>query len=123
MKCSRPRFAMRPLVENLESRLQPGSVLTGSGYSWSLLADNLSILKQDSSESQRRVSAVSSEGSKPTPSNTPADVHHQSLAIAVASVAAARTDASSQPTSKLFDDLAAGLTDEGLSNVSLTGHG
>lgn len=121
MKCSRPRFALRPLVENLESRLQPGSVLTGPGYGWSFLADNLSILKQDSWESQRRVSSASSESSKPTPSIVPTDVQNQSVAIAVARVATPRIEALSQPILNLFDDLAASLTNDDLLHHSVTG--
>ena len=37
MKCSKSRF--RPLLEVLEGRLQPGSVITGYGYGWSVLTD------------------------------------------------------------------------------------
>src|SRR5260370_1219957 len=43
MTCSKARFVFRQRVEDLENRLQPGSMITGSGYGWSLLADNFSI--------------------------------------------------------------------------------
>jgi hypothetical protein len=111
MKCSKPRFAFRPLVENLESRLQPGSILTGQGYGWSLLADNLPILNQGSSDSSSLVSQSSSESSRLTPTSPSADVPHDNLNIAVASVAAVRS--TSLPINNVVDNrLSAGLTNQ-----------
>ena len=72
MKCSKARFPSRhPLVEHLESRLQPGSMVTGQGYGWSLLADNLLNLGPDSTNSQSLISQASSESSKPAKLSTP----------------------------------------------------
>ncbi|HLJ94431.1 MAG TPA: hypothetical protein VKU02_14690 [Gemmataceae bacterium] len=123
MKCLKLRFASRLKVERMEDRLQPGSVLTGSGYGWSLLADNLSILKQGSVDSQSLVSQASSESSQPAPvSAPPADTHSDHLAIAVISVAAARTQFASMPNNTLVDTVAAGLPADLQSQASLTGH-
>src|SRR5438132_7936157 len=122
MTCSKLRFAFRPQVEDLESRLQPGSMITGSGYGWSLLADNLSILNQGSLDSQSIVGQSYSESSKPAQTSAPVDTHSDNLQIAIIAVAAARSQSSSLPGSTLNDSLAAGLTMDDLSKVSLTGH-
>jgi hypothetical protein len=122
MKCSKARFAFRPLVENLESRLQPGSIITGQPYGWSLLADNLSILDQGSLGTQSLVPQSSSESSKPRQTSAPVDVHGDHLNIAVASVLIPRSETSSLPTSPPLDDLASGLTNADLSGPMLTGH-
>jgi hypothetical protein len=132
MKCLKLRSAFRPLVEKLESRLQPGSIITGSGYGWSLLADRLSILDQSSMDSPVLVSQTSFESSRPTPTSTSADVvlttapgvQNENLAIAVASVAAATS--SSLPAnsrvdnlaSNLINSLSANLTNDNLTNFS-----
>ncbi|HLJ94432.1 MAG TPA: hypothetical protein VKU02_14695 [Gemmataceae bacterium] len=123
MKCSKTRFAARPLVENLESRLQPGSVLTGPGYGWSLLADSLSILNQDSGDFQRRVAVLAFPSRTPTPSNVSGIPNRSSLDLAAATVAATRTDASSRAASPLFENLANGFLQDRGPVVSLTGHG
>ncbi len=122
MTCSKLRFASRLRVEDLESRLQPGSMITGSGYGWSLLADNLLILNQGSLDSQSLVGQSSSESSKPTQTSAPIDTHSDNLQIAVIAAAAARSQNSSLPSTTLSDNLATGLTTEDLSKVSLTGH-
>src|SRR5207245_2596312 len=116
MTCSKPRCVFRPVLENLESRLQPGSVVTGQGYGWSLLADNLSILEQGSSH--RLISQSSSESAKPALTSIPVDLHSDHQGIAVAKVMAARTD--SLPTNKLLDNLADGLTNDDFGLLSLT---
>src|SRR5437867_4170647 len=73
MKCSRLRpVARRPFVENLESRLQPGSMITGSGYGWSLLADNLLQLDAGATNSSSLVSQSSSESVRRTQTSAPA---------------------------------------------------
>jgi hypothetical protein len=119
MTCSRPRFALRPVLENLESRLQPGSVITGAGYGWSLLADNLSILNPGSSDF-RLVSQTSSESSRPALTRSAADSHSNYQTIAVAPVTAARND--SRPTGKLADALVTDLTNDELGVFSLPDH-
>src|SRR5438128_8213586 len=108
MKCSKLRFASRLRIENLESRLQPGSVITGSGYGWSLLADHLSILNQSSFDSQSLVSQTASESSKPTPTSAPVDTQSDHLEIAVVSLAAARSQSANLPGSTLVDTIATG---------------
>ena len=34
MKCSKGRFAFYPILETLEDRLQPGSVILGQEFGW-----------------------------------------------------------------------------------------
>src|SRR5437899_1884576 len=99
MTCSKPRFAFRPRVENLESRLQPGSVLMGQGYGWSLLVDNLSIVDQGSSDSQRLISQSSFESSQPALTSISVDRQSDQQFIAMASVLAARGANASLPAS------------------------
>src|SRR5437773_9179844 len=91
MKCSKRRPVFCPRVENLESRLQPGSVITGSGYGWSLLADHLAILNQGAVDSQGLVSLPSSASNHPNQTSAPVDVHSDTLNTAVASIASARS--------------------------------
>jgi hypothetical protein len=113
----KPKFAYRPLVEILESRLQPGSLLTTQAYGWSLLADSLSILNQESKEPAR----LSSESSNRLLSSAPADEHHGSLPIAVASPASGHSD---RPlTNDLVNSLVGGLPKEDPLTGSLTGRG
>src|SRR5436305_1908746 len=97
MKCSKPRFIFRPQVENLESRLQPGSVLSGSGYGWSLLADHLSILNQGSPDAQSQVAPSSSDSTIPSQAPAPVETHRDNLDIAIISLAAARSQNASTP--------------------------
>src|SRR5690242_1768350 len=124
MKCSTPRSAFRPCLENLESRLQPGSIITGQGYGWSLLADSLSILDQGALDSPALVSPSSSESNQPSWTSTPTDPHSDHLAIMVASVTAARTETLAVPVSNavapMVNTLAGDLTNDGLANLSLT---
>jgi hypothetical protein len=121
MKCSKPRFAPRLRLENLESRLQPGSMITGQSYGWSLLADNRSILDLGSVDNQSLVSQASSE-SKSTFTSAPVNVAGDHLDIAVVPVIIAKSEASRIPTSTLVDNLASGLTNEDLSSPGLTDH-
>jgi hypothetical protein len=121
MKCSKPRVAFRPLVENLEGRLQPGSLIMGQGYGWSLLADHLSILNPDSRDSQSLVSPSSSEGSRPAPTSTAMDVRSDRLNIAITTVVLARSEPASLPIRNLIDNLVAGWPNDDLSNLSLSG--
>jgi hypothetical protein len=121
MKCSKRRVACRPFVENLESRLQPGSIITGQGYGWSLLADHISILDQGSFDSQSLVSQRASESSQPTTENASLDVHSDHIAIAVASVATARGETLSTPASSLVNNLVSDLTNGDLADATLTG--
>jgi hypothetical protein len=130
MKCSKLRITFRPLVETLESRLQPGSLLTGQGYGWSLLADSFLSLDQSGLDSQVLVSQSSFSGSQTAdssaslPLSIPMDAHSENLAIAVASVAAARS--SSLPangpleslSNTLVNNLAANLTNDNLGSLS-----
>jgi hypothetical protein len=117
MKCSKLRFASRLRVEDLESRLQPGSMITGSGYGWSLLADNLSVLGQESLQSQSLVSQTSEESGSAAQTTAPVDTHNDSLETAVVAATAARNE-STAPAAPLGGP-AAGLTTD---LASLTGH-
>jgi hypothetical protein len=112
MSGSKPRFSVRPLVERLESRLQPGSVITGAGYGWSLLADKLSILDQGAGDSHVVVSQSSSERSNPAAAGTPLDVQSNNLSIAAASVTTARNQPATLPATNLVQNVAASLDDE-----------
>ncbi len=123
MTRSRLRSASRPRVEDLESRLQPGSMITGPGYGWSLLADNLVILNQGSLDSQILVGQSASGNSKssglipqdgPAPSVLPVPDYSRL-------VANARSQNLSLPA--LVDNVATNLTTNDLSAGSLTGHG
>jgi hypothetical protein len=96
-------------------------MITGSGYGWSLLADNLSIMNQGSLDAQSLVGQSSSESSKPTQTSAPVNTHSDNLQIAVIAAAAARSESSSLPGSTLSDDLTAALTTADLSKASLTG--
>jgi hypothetical protein len=133
MNRSKPCFAFRPLVEYLESRLQPGSMIIGQGYGWSLLADNLSVLSQDKIAPSSLVSQASSASSRSATTNTPADVHSDALQIAVASVAAVRStslstnnvanNSTSSPINNLVNDsLSAGLANDDLFSSPTTSH-
>ena len=122
MKCSKPRFAPRLLLETLESRLQPGSLITGQSYGWSLLADNVSILDAGSVDNQSLVSPSFSENSKSTPTSAPVNVAGASLNIAVVPVIVAKNETSSVPISTPADNLVNGLANEDLSNAGLTDH-
>ena len=133
MKCSKVRPTFRPLVENLESRLQPGSIITGQGYGWSLLADRISILNQPSLDSQGMVAPSSSESSRSNPISTSAnvlvdissDVHSENLTTAVASVAAASSSGlpANSPVNSLainlVNNLASNLTNDNLASLPL----
>src|SRR5262249_56811460 len=119
MTCPKTRLAGRPHVENLESRLQPGSILVGQGYGWSLLADNLLNLGQDTLHSQGLLSQASSESSGPIRASAPVTVHEQNIAIAPATVA--RSEPSGLPISSLVENLAAGLGSDDLGSLALTG--
>src|SRR5947209_4782471 len=112
MTCSKARVAFRPLVENLESRLQPGSLVLGQGYGWSLLAHDLSILQQGSLDSQRLISQSPSENSKPARTVIPADTHsdHQDTAV----VRATAPHGDTLPLAKLVDNVAASLSNDDL---------
>ena len=119
MKCSRLRSTVRrPFVENLESRLQPGSMITGSGYGWSLLADNLLQLNAGSTHSSSLVSQSSSESVRPTQTSAPVgvDSNHQDLAVVGVTVSSG-----SIPTSNLVDKVAASLSNDDLGLLTLTG--
>jgi hypothetical protein len=118
MKYSKSRFRFRPRVENLESRLQPGSIITGSGYG-SLLADSLPVLNQDGGGSASQVSQSTSETSQPTQTSTPADSTGEHLSIAVVSVAAASS--TSLPANNVVDNsVSTGLTNDDLFNAAPT---
>lgn len=120
MARSKRRFSFHPRVENLESRLQPGSVIMGQGYGWSLLVDNLSILNRDVSDSRPLISQASSENRGPAPRSSALDVQSDHRDIAVAGMAAGRSVTSSPPSNTLVDNLPAHLTtdDLGLSSVA-----
>src|SRR5260370_974116 len=120
MTCSKARFVFRPCVENLESRLQPGSVIVGQGYGWSLI-DTLSILDPSSLDSNQLVLKASSKSSKPAAASTAADVHHDHQNIAVARVIASRGATSSLLTKAPVDTVAADLTDDDLGQLSIGG--
>src|SRR5438128_1869594 len=121
MMCSKPRFAFRPFVESLESRLQPGSMITGQGYGWSLLADNLLNLDQGTLNAQSLVSQTISESSKPVSPSTPVDVRHDNTNIAVTAVATAPGQPSGISTNNLVNKIADSLTDDNLGVLTLTG--
>jgi hypothetical protein len=113
------RLAGRPYLENLESRLQPGSIIVGQGYGWSLLADNLLNLGPGTLDSQ--ISQTSSESSRPIPASAPANGQEQNIAIAPAArVMVARSEPSSLP-SNLVDNLAASLSNDDLGLLTFTG--
>jgi hypothetical protein len=124
MKCSKLRSTFRPLVEYLESRLQPGSMMTGQGYGWSLLADRLSILDQTSPDAPVLVAPSSFEGRQPTatstsangPANTSLDIHRENLAIAVVSGTADHS--SNLPANSLVDNLANNLVNNLSANLT-----
>src|SRR5205823_12836850 len=99
MTCPKPRIAYRPQIENLESRLQPGSIITGQGYGWSLLADNLLSFNQAALESQSLVSPSSSESVRPLESSAPLGVHSNHQDIAVVPVGVARSEPAALPAS------------------------
>src|SRR6266404_3222943 len=105
----KPQNAYRPLVETLESRLQPGSILMMQGSAW-FAADHLSLLKEEPRDSHGLVEQASSENSNPALTSKPEDVHSDRLKIAVASVAAARSENSSSLPSDLVDNRTDGLT-------------
>ncbi len=111
------RIAYRPVVESLENRLQPGSMIPMQGYGWSL-ADGLSLLNPESWDSQ---SASSAGSSKPTPTSTLAAEHHDALEIAAARAASALSGPSSLPANNLVDNLAADLTNDDLGDLRLRG--
>jgi hypothetical protein len=89
--CPKARFVFHPRVEDLESRLQPGSMITSPGYGWSLLVDQLGILPQGALDSPSLASPTPSAGGKQTQINTPATVPAANLDIAIASVAAGQS--------------------------------
>ncbi|HLJ96054.1 MAG TPA: hypothetical protein VKU02_22960 [Gemmataceae bacterium] len=112
MTCSKRRFLFRPLVENLESRLQPGSLILGQGYGWSLLADHLSILNQDSSPLHPLSSPFASEDHKPAPTISAVDVRTDHQDIAVVRMITTPSAASNLPTTNLVDNLVANSTND-----------
>src|SRR5712692_2761510 len=111
-------IAYRPVIESLENRLQPGSMMIPmQGYGGSL-ADGLSLLNPESWDSQ---SASSPASSKPIPTGTPAAGNHNALEIAAARAAAALRERSSLPASNLVDNLAADLTNDDLADLPVRG--
>src|SRR6184192_3281773 len=102
-----PKNAYRPFVETLESRLQPGSLLLSSGYA-SPLADNLSLLNPQPSDSHR-LAAPSSQSSAPTFTSPVVDLHSDHLDLAAASVTAARNENPGTPTNDLVNHLDSSL--------------
>src|SRR5439155_26029905 len=72
----RRRPGIRPLLELLENRLQPGSMVLGQGAGWSLLADHLSILDQGSARSA--VLSETNSESQPTQQPSPWTTAHAS---------------------------------------------
>src|SRR5262249_51182756 len=117
----KPRFAFRPRVENLESRLQPGSIITSRGYDWSFVADRLLNLDQGWLDSQSLVSQASSESGKLSPKNIPIRVHRDHQDIEVAPLMAARNDTSSLPARNLEDNVVTSLTNDDLGLLSQAG--
>ena len=120
MTCSKARFVFRPRVENLESRLQPGSVIVGQGYGWSLI-DTLSILGPSSLDSHQLILQSSFESNRPAVASTPADVHGDHQDIAVAGAMAARSATSSPLTKAPVDNLAADLSNDDLGQLLIGG--
>src|SRR5205809_553414 len=88
MKCSKGRFAFYPILETLEDRLQPGSVILGEEFGWSLLADQLANSKQDSAAADKRVFEPALENSKSSPTSTPGEADSPRLADGPAPVLA-----------------------------------
>src|SRR5260370_36346645 len=121
MTRSRLRSASRPHVEKLESRLQPGSMITGPGYGWSLLADNLSILNQGSVDSQGQLSPSSSLSSPLPSASSLGDLDLDALNTAVASLPTAQS--TSLPISKLTDNnLSTSLTNDDWFRATTSNH-
>src|SRR5207244_11397996 len=109
------RIAYRPVIESLENRLQPGSMIPIQGYGWSL-ADGLSLLNRESWDSQ---SAATPGSSKPTLTGTPAAENHNALEITAARAPSALREFSSLPASNLVDNLGADLTNDDLADLPL----
>jgi hypothetical protein len=87
----------------LESRLQPGSILSGQGAGWSLWADNLSILDYRSGHSESLISETRSEAQKPGQPSTPAVVHRDPVAPSVSQVAVTQSEPLTVPSQQLVD--------------------
>jgi hypothetical protein len=121
MTRSKAPLGLRLLIEKLESRLQPGSMITGQPYGWSLLAGNLSILDQGSLETPGLVSQASFESNKPAQNGLPNRGSAGHLDVAVVPVLIARNEISSVPTSATVDDLTSDLANADLSSPAQTG--
>src|SRR5216683_3114626 len=104
MTVSKARFAFRPLVENLESRLQPGSIITGTGFGWSFLADLLLNLDRGRLDSQSVVSQASSDSDRLALRSILVGVHSDQRDIAVASLLTARSETASLPPSNRSEE-------------------
>jgi hypothetical protein len=125
----KPKLAYRPCVETLESRLQPGSMITNFLSGWPSLAGTLALVNPGPRDSQS-----SGESSMPALTDTPVHRENDRIEVAVASVAAARSETvpSSQALGTITgqghtlsgdftDNLADGLANQNPSNTSLTG--
>jgi hypothetical protein len=98
-------------------------LIVGQGYGWSLLADHLSILSQDTSDSQLLISQSSSENSEPAPSrNAVVDIHSDHQEIAVAKIVPVRSAASNQPNDNLVDNLAGNFANDGFGLAPAAAH-
>ncbi|HLJ92131.1 MAG TPA: hypothetical protein VKU02_02955 [Gemmataceae bacterium] len=113
------RLAGRPHLENLESRLQPGSIIVGQGYGWSLLADNLLNLGQGTLASESLISQASSESSRRFRESGPSNVPEQNIAIAPVMVV--RSQPTSLPISNLVENVTASLSNDDLGLLALAG--
>ena len=93
----------RLYLELLESRLQPGSILTGQGPGWSLWADSLSVLEPSTQPSGQQVSVTRSEPENPSQLSMPAETQGDNLVTTIDRVAATRTEPLTTPSQRLVD--------------------
>lgn len=121
MTCSKNRFHFRPSLEKLESRLQPGSIITGRGGDWVFLLDGLLNRDQGAPDSPSSISQGPAEGDRASQRTVSARVHGDPHGGAVASVMPARSETSSLPFRSLVDNVATGFTGDDLGILSRTG--
>jgi hypothetical protein len=96
------RTGSRLFLELLESRLQPGSIITTLGAGWSSWADGSSLLQPSTQSSAQQISVLPSETQTPSQLSTPAETPGDNLTAAIQLVPAIQSD-SSTPSQPLVD--------------------
>lgn len=118
-KANTRRTGSRPLLELLESRLQPGSIVMGQGPGWSLLSDNFAVVEQTPSRSDSLVSQSSSDRYQPARSSTRAAAPGDPVAASIATVS--KSESTNVPSQRLADAFAAGWVNDDLSVLLAAG--